>query len=92
MFQFHSHPTKDLAKPRPIDAHGYNMIVFDVADMKLAREQFLRAGGKIVTEAGPMDGGQIMFGRDPDGNLIGLQTAPTNAMVSSRNFKNNGIE
>lgn len=92
IFQFHSHPTEDLEKPRPIDASGYNMIVFDVTDMAAAQELFVDAGGKVETEPVPMDGGQIMFGRDPDGNLIGLQTAPTDSIVSSRNFKNNGIE
>ncbi len=92
IFQFHSHPTKDRQKPRPIDANGYNMIVLDVADMNKARALFVRAGGTIVTEPGPMDGGQIMFGRDPDGNLIGLQTAPFTSFVSSRNFKNDGME
>lgn len=92
MFQFHSHPTESLDTPRPVDALGYNMIVFDVSDMDAARALLLRAGGTVVTEPGPMDGGQIMFGRDPDGNLLGLQTAPPNAMVSSQNFRNNGIE
>lgn len=91
IFQYHSHPTKDLDEPRPVDALGYNMIVFDVSDMKAARKRLVDAGGTVVTEAGPMDGGQIMFGRDPDGNLIGLQTASADAMVSSQNFKNNGI-
>ena len=90
IFQYHSHPTKDLAKPRPLDALGYNMIVFDVSDMKAARKRLVDAGGTVVTEAGPMDGGQIMFGRDPDGNLLGLQTVAAQAVVSSKNFKNNG--
>ncbi|MEM1189363.1 MAG: VOC family protein [Pseudomonadota bacterium] len=92
IFQFHSHPTQDLETPRPLEALGYNMIVFDVSDMAEARELFLRAGGTIVTEPAPMDGGEIMFGRDPDGNLLGLQQSPAEALVSSRIFKNNGIE
>lgn len=92
IFQFHSHPTGDLENPRPIDANGYSMIVFDVTDMDAARELLIYAGGSVETEPVPMDGGQIMFGRDPDGNLIGLQTAPIDSLVSSRNFKNNGIE
>lgn len=90
IFQYHSHPTKDLVKPRPLDALGYNMIVFDVSDMDAARKRLVDAGGTVVTEAGPMDGGQIMFGRDPDGNLLGLQTSAPDAVVSSKNFKNNG--
>ncbi|MEM7701560.1 MAG: VOC family protein [Pseudomonadota bacterium] len=92
IFQFHSHPTSVPERPRPIDALGYNMIVLDVSDLSAATDLFVEAGGTIVTEPTPMDGGELVFGRDPDSNLIGLQTAPTDALVSSRNFKNNGIE
>jgi len=92
IFKFHSHPTQLPATPRPLDAPGYNMMVLDVSDLDAARALFLEAGGTIVTERSPLDGGELIFGRDPDGNLIGLQTAPTDALVSSRNFKNNGIE
>lgn len=92
IFKFHSHPTELPEKPRPIDALGYNMMVLDVSDLDAARALLIEAGGTIVTERAPFDGGEIIFGRDPDGNLIGLQTAPTDALVSSRNFKNNGIE
>lgn len=91
IFQYHSHPTRDLETPRPVDAPGYNMIVFDVSDMTAARKRLVDAGGTVVTESGPMDGGEIMFGRDPDGNLIGLQTSASDAVVSSQNFENNGI-
>ena len=90
IFQYHSHPEEPLAKPRPIDAHGYNMIVFNVSDMDAARKRLEDAGGTVVTEPGPMDGGQIMFGRDPDGNLIGLQSVPDNRVFSAKNFKDNG--
>ncbi|MEM1404106.1 MAG: VOC family protein [Pseudomonadota bacterium] len=92
IFQFHSHPTEDLETPRNIDALGYNMIVFDVSDLGEASDLLLSAGGSLVTDPVPMDGGEIVFGRDPDGNLIGLQTAPEDSLVSSRIFKNNGIE
>lgn len=92
IFQFHSHPTDVPKTPRPIDALGYNMIVLDVSDLDAARKLFEKAGGTQVTEPTPMDGGQIIFGRDPDGNLIGLQFTPADSPLSSRNFKNNGIE
>ncbi len=90
MFQYHSHPTKDLEEPRPVDALGYNMIVFDVSDIDAARNRLVDAGGTIVSEPAPMDGGQIMFGRDPDGNLLGLQAVAKDSVFSSQNFKDNG--
>ncbi|GAB5489450.1 MAG: hypothetical protein Pars2KO_30200 [Parasphingorhabdus sp.] len=91
IFQYHSHPTKDLEKPRPLEAFGYNMIVFDVSDMDAARQRLIDAGGSIVSESTPMDGGNIMFGRDPDGNLLGLQAVAKTSVFSSQNFKDNGI-
>jgi predicted enzyme related to lactoylglutathione lyase len=48
------------------------MIVFDVSDPSVALERLQEAGGLRVASPSPMDGGQIAFGRDPDGNLIGL--------------------
>lgn len=90
MFQYHSHPTELPAEPRPVDAVGYNMIVFDVSDIGAARARVLDAGGTIVSEPSEMDGGQIQFARDPDGNLIGLQTLPADSVFSAANFPDNG--
>lgn len=90
IFQYHSHPTQRPKTVRPLDAPGYNMIVFDVSDIAKARQRILDAGGTIVTPAGKMDGGRIIFGRDPDGNLIGLQQLPASSVLSAKNFPNNG--
>ena len=49
------------------------------------------AGGVIASEVGAMDGGEIFFVRDPDGNLLGFQKVPASAPVSSMNFVDNGI-
>jgi catechol 2,3-dioxygenase-like lactoylglutathione lyase family enzyme len=57
---------------RPLEALGHNMIVFDVSDPAVALQRLQEAGGLRVASPSPMDGGQIAFGRDPDGNLIGL--------------------
>ena len=91
IFQYHSHPTEVPRQPRPIDAPGYNMIVFDVSSIEDARQRVLEAGGEIVGEPGPLDGGKILFARDPDGNLLGLQTLPTESVYSAANFPDNGI-
>ncbi|MEO1188553.1 MAG: VOC family protein, partial [Pseudomonadota bacterium] len=88
--QYVSHPTEVPATPRSIDATGYNVIVLDVEDLDAAQAKFTEAGGTIVTEPEAMDGGQIVFGRDPDGNLIGLQVAPAESVVSAKNFSGNG--
>lgn len=61
-----------LAEARPLEALGHNMIVFDVSDPAAALQKLQDAGGLRVAAPSAMDGGQIAFGRDPDGNLIGF--------------------
>ncbi|TQV78773.1 VOC family protein [Exilibacterium tricleocarpae] len=90
IIQYVSHPTELADAPRPADAHGYNMIVFDVVDLDAASERLIAAGGTVVVEDKPMDGGKVMFGRDPDGNLLGFQQLPDDSVLSSQNFSGNG--
>ncbi len=89
--QYVSHPIDPPTEPRPIDANGYNMIVFDVRDLGSASAHFAASGGSLV--GGPVDflGEQTQFGRDPDGNLIGLQATSADSDYSAKNFADNGI-
>ncbi|GAB5385886.1 MAG: hypothetical protein Alis3KO_30090 [Aliiglaciecola sp.] len=91
IIQYHSHPMDKNVTPRPFEALGYNTIVFNVTDMQAAKQKLLEAGGTIVSEPKPMDSGQIMFGRDPDGNLLGFQVIDDDSPMSSQKFKDNGI-
>lgn len=92
IIQYVSHPTEKTVDPRPIDGLGYNMIVFDVSDMVVARDRLLAAGGVIVSEGKKLDDESIIFARDPDGNLLGFQKLPDQSPLSSQNFLNNGLE
>lgn len=76
-----------LDKPRPIDATGYNMVVLDVSDVEGASAQLVTAGGRLEGRPVAMDGGRMAFGRDPDGNLIGLMSPAFGSVFSSANFK-----
>lgn len=87
--QYLSHPTETPAQPRPIDALGHNMIVFDVSSIEAARAKLLDAGGSIAAEA-TMDGEPILFGRDPDGTLLGFQQLDAKHPLSAQNFAGNG--
>lgn len=91
LIQYHNPAPSELVEPRPIDALGYNMIVFDVVNLAKAREKLITAGGTIVNEPSVFDDGTIMFGRDLDGNLLGFQTLADDSIFSAKNFKNNGI-
>ena len=88
--QYISHPTKLPKKPRPMDAPGFSMIVFDADDLDAVRKKLIAAGGSIVSEARPMDGGEMMVARDPDGNLLGFQKVDSGSVFSSRNFAGDG--
>ncbi|MEM8497991.1 MAG: VOC family protein [Pseudomonadota bacterium] len=88
--QYISHPTSLPDQPRPFDAPGFSMIVFDVEDLSLARKQLLAAGGTIVSESSQMDGGLVLLGRDLDGNLLGFQKISDESIFSSQNFDSDG--
>jgi len=88
--QYLNHPTTAPETPRPVDALGYNMLVFDVTDLALAKKKLIAAGGSIETEARSMDGGQIFFGRDLDNNLLGFQKLDINSPYSAKNFADDG--
>lgn len=83
-------PAPKAAAPRPIDATGYSMIVFNVTDLALAKEKLLAAGGTIVVENQSFDDAKILFGRDVDGNLLGFQILDETSPFSAKNFKDNG--
>ncbi|WP_306093887.1 VOC family protein [Qipengyuania flava] len=91
IFQYHSHNTQLRERSRPIDAPGYNMIMFDVSDIAAASKRLTDGGGVLVGAPRRMDGGVTQFGRDPDGNLLGLQQVDPGTTYSSRNFANNGL-
>ena len=90
IIQYHSHPTDLPAQPRPLQATGYNMVMFDVDDLAAAESLVREAGGTIVSSILAMDGGEAFFARDPDDNLLGFQRLPQTSVFTSRNFPDNG--
>lgn len=83
VWQYLNHPMPAVTPPRPLEALGYNMIVLDVSNADLAAAKLVEAGGKLEVKPTAMDGGRMAFGRDPDGNLLGLfqvdETSPYSA-------------
>ena len=89
--QYHSYKTELPSKPRPIDAIGYNAIVFDVTDLTAAKKKLLEAGGTLVKTPKNVMDKSIFYGRDLDGNLLGFQILANDSPYSSQNFEDNGI-
>ncbi len=92
IFQYHSHLPERPAEPRPLDAAGYNMIVLDVSDLDAARQRLVDAGGELVAGPESFAGGQAIFGRDPDGNLLVLHKTADSSPFSAKNFADNGTK
>lgn len=92
MFQYASHPTSLPETLRPVNALGYNMIIFDVNNVEAIREKFEAAGGTLETDIMPIDDGAGFYGRDPDGNILGFVKSPSTSAYSSQNFSGNGTE
>lgn len=90
IIQYHSHPTELPTQPRPLQATGYNMVMFDVEDLAAAESLVREAGGSIVSGVLNMDGGEAFFARDPDGNLLGFQHLSQSSVFKSQNFPDNG--
>jgi len=90
LIQYESHPTKPPKSPRPVEALGYNMIVFEVLNLNAARDRLVAAGGSIALPSTPFLGGHISLGRDTDGNLVGLHASDPQHPLSARNFARNG--
>jgi len=88
--QFHSHPTDRQEAPRSFAAPGYNIVMFDVTDLDIAQQRVIDAGGTIVGKSASIDGAVTVFARDPDGNLLGLQSLEPSSIYSARNFDGNG--
>ena len=89
--QYHSHPPKGNASKRPINAPGYNMIMFEVASLNAVIQKLKLAGTEIVLQDQEFDGLPVVFARDPDGNLLGFQPSDASNPLSAAKFKNNGI-
>lgn len=90
LIQYESHATERPESPRPFDALGYNLIVFDVSDLEAARARVSQAGGQVLNELTDVPGGLGFLARDPDGNLLGFQKVAAVSELSSAQFSGNG--
>jgi catechol 2,3-dioxygenase-like lactoylglutathione lyase family enzyme len=89
--QYHSHPPLTEQVTRPIDSHGYNLIMFEVSDLNKTRSMLQKANADIVLDSENFDGLPTVFARDPDGNLLGFQVSDAASLLSAAKFANNGL-
>ena len=83
-------PKPNALAPRPFDAAGYNLIMFNVTDLSALKTKLLAAGGQIILDEVIWDNTETLFARDPDGNLLGFQSLGVDSPYSAKHFKDNG--
>ena len=81
--QYHSHPPEPAGESRTIADHGYNFILLDVSDVEKASARFVDAGGELLPAT---TGEGAVWGRDVDGNLIGMMNINRDSDLSSLSF------
>ena len=91
IIQYHSHPTTEAVPVKPADALGYNVIMFEVADINRVAEVLTALDAVITLAPTAIDDGQVMYARDPDNNLLGFQQLDVRSPFSAQRFKDNGI-
>lgn len=84
--EYTSHPVDAPEAPRPLEALGYNLLLIDVSDVAKAQKRFVDAGGEILPQRTQIQGQPVVWGRDVDGNLIGLFSAESSSALSARDF------
>ena len=79
LWQFHEPVTRPRAQPRAVDALGWHHIGLSCADVRAERDRLVGLGARFPALPADDRRVEVLFGRDPDGNLLELidQTATT---------------
>lgn len=84
----YSEPATPLnRKPRMIDEIGYNSFTFEVRDLAGTMTRLESEGLTFATETFDLGGWQVVYARDPEGNLIAFQQSkPDHSIEEMRWF------
>ncbi len=72
VFEFTSPDQEQRTGPRPVHLHGITHICLEVTDMESEFQRLSAAGVAFNTEPNKQDDRSMVYGRDPDGNVIEL--------------------
>ena len=71
VFEFTSPPAKEQSN-RPVCDHGITHIALEVTDIHNEYKRMKAAGMEFNTEPQEQESGFMVYGRDPDGNVVEL--------------------
>lgn len=82
IFEFCSPPQRtDDSSTRPVSDHGYTHVCLEVDDIEDEMSRLGDAGMRFWADAATDPAGsRIVYGRDPDGNVIELHQPPREAL------------
>ena len=72
VFEFSSPTTDTRASLRPVNNHGITHICLEVTDIQAEYERLKAAGMPFNCPPQSQDGSAMVYGRDPDGNVVEL--------------------
>jgi glyoxylase I family protein len=72
VFQFDSPAQPQSNHPRPVHKHGITHICLEVKDIQAEYQRLMTAGMVFNCEPQQQDGSSLVYGRDPDGNVVEL--------------------
>jgi len=72
VFEFSSPPQPEREYPRPVHRHGITHICLEVSDIRGEYARLRAAGMVFHCEPMEQDGSTLVYGRDPDGNVVEL--------------------
>ncbi|NND54822.1 MAG: glyoxalase/bleomycin resistance/dioxygenase family protein [Gammaproteobacteria bacterium] len=72
VFEFSSPQQDARTELRPVHRYGINHICFEVTDIQSEYERLKNAGVPFNTEPMSQEGSTLVYGRDPDGNVVEL--------------------
>jgi catechol 2,3-dioxygenase-like lactoylglutathione lyase family enzyme len=78
LWQFHEPATRPRPQPRGVDALGWHHVGLACTDVRAERERLVALGARFPEPPAGDEPVPVLFGRDPDGNLLELldTTAP----------------
>ena len=72
VFEFSSPQSKPQSGKRPVNNHGITHICLEVTDIRTEYKRLHDAGMEFNCEPQQQDGSSMVYGRDPDGNVVEL--------------------
>ncbi|MEJ2139308.1 MAG: VOC family protein [Gammaproteobacteria bacterium] len=72
VFEFSAPAPKTRQQERPVNNHGITHVCLEVEDIEAEYERLKAAGMRFNCRPQQQDGSSMVYGRDPDGNVVEL--------------------